>query len=380
MKKLVLFVMFLAPAWAARAGDVGATKFEAVPQGEGQEITEMVDLTNKLLDQRYGAATGETMARRAVHPKAHGCVKADFTINPDIPEKYRVGLFATPGKSYKAWVRFSNATAIVRPDVNDKKADSRGMAIKVMGVEGDTLMNEPGGKTQDFLLINQPMFAFPNVHEYLEFTRIQFANKEDARLFFAPQTLTDARKKIGGIVARIGGMHIANPLDAPYFSASPFLFGPDRAAKFAARPRNAPANPSLPDSPSTDYLREAMKKSLSITEGSPAVFDFQVQLRPDGLSPMDADYPIESANDEWKAKGDGSAAYQNVATIAIHQQDFDTPLQNTECEHLVFTPWHGLAAHQPLGGINRLRRQVYIGSSTHRADHREPTDYPKWPF
>jgi hypothetical protein len=116
-----------------------------------------------------------------------------------------------------------------------------------MGVEGETLMNEPGGKTQDFLLINQPMFAFPNVHEYLEFTRIQFANKEDVRPFFAPQTLTDARKKIGGIVQKIATMHIANPLDAPYFSASAFLLGPENAAKFAARPRGAPANPSLPD-------------------------------------------------------------------------------------------------------------------------------------
>jgi hypothetical protein len=277
-------------------------------------------------------------------------------------------------------VRFSNATAIVRPDVNDKRADSRGMAIKVMSVEGDTLMNEPGGKTQDFLLINQPMFAFPNVHEYLEFTRIQFANKEDVRPFFAPQTLTDARKKIAGIVQRIATMHMANPLDVPYFSASPFLFGPDKAVKFAARPRNAPANSPLPEFHSTDYLREAMKKSLNITEGEPAVFDFQVQLRPDDLAPMDAGYPIESANDEWKPKADGTAAYQNVATITVHQQNFDTPLQNTECEHLAFTPWHGLTSHQPLGGINRLRRQVYIASSTHRADHREPTDYPKWPF
>ena len=147
------------------------TKFEEVPTVEAGEIAELVDLTHKLLEQRYGAGTGETMTRRAVHPKVHGCVKADFIVNADIPEKYRVGLFATPGKSYKAWIRFSNATAVVRPDVNDNKAASRGMAIKVMGIEGDTLMSEPGGKTQDFLLINQPMFAFPNVHEYLELTR-----------------------------------------------------------------------------------------------------------------------------------------------------------------------------------------------------------------
>lgn len=380
MNRLILIAMFMVPLCAARADEIAPTRFEAAAPGEAQEIAEQVDLTHKLLEQRYGAASGDTMARRAVHPKAHGCVKADFTVNADIPEAYRVGLFATPGKTYKAWVRFSNATAIIRPDINDKKADSRGMAIKVLGVEGDTLMSEPGGRTQDFLLINQPMFAFPNVHEYLEFTRIQFANKEDVRAFFAPQNMTPARAKIAGIVQTIAATQIANPLETAYFSASPFLFGPDRVVKFAARPRNAPPVTAPPQSPATDYLREAMKQSLSIAGGQGVVFDFQAQLRPDGLKPDDPDYPIESANDEWKPKANGAAAFQNVATIAIRQQDFDTPLQNTECEHLVFTPWHGLKAHQPIGGINRLRREVYLASSTQRAGHREPTDYPKWPF
>lgn len=73
------------PICVTRAADVGVTKFEAVPQGETQEIDEMVDLTHKLLARRYGDATGETMARRAVHPKAHGCVKADYTVNADSP-------------------------------------------------------------------------------------------------------------------------------------------------------------------------------------------------------------------------------------------------------------------------------------------------------
>jgi hypothetical protein len=93
---------------------------------------------------------------------------------------------------------------------------------------------------------------------------------------------------------------------------------------------------------------------------------------------MDASFPVEIANKAWAA--DGAAPWRNVATIVIPPQNFDAPLQNTECEHLVFTPWHGLVEHQPIGGINRLRRDVYIASSKHRADHREPTDYPQWPF
>lgn len=382
MSRLPLLVLTaLLPAFAARAGDFPATKFEAVPQGESAQIAEMVQLTGKLLEQRYGAGAGETMARRAVHPKAHGCVKADFTVNADLPQKYRVGVFATPGKTYQAWIRFSNATAVLAPDVNDKKADSRGMAIKLMGVEGDTLLDEPGGKTQDFLLINQPMFAFPNVAEYLAFTRIQVEKKDNSKEIF-PVFLnppTPERLRIVNIVTKvIQPTQLASPLDATYFSAAPFLLGKDRVAKFSARPRN-PANPSLtPDSPGKDYLREALAERLGRPGSDPVVFDFQAQARPDGLQPTDEAFPIETANIEWKS--DDAAKFENVAVISIRPQDFSQPLQASECEHLVFTPWHGLADHQPLGGINRLRREVYIASAKRRAETREPTGYPRWPF
>ncbi len=379
-----LLISFSATPWAAmaNAGEYPATTLETVPKDEAAQIAEQVALTGKLMELRYGAGAGETMARRAVHPKAHGCVKARFTVNSDLPEKFRVGVFATPGKSYPAWIRFSNATAVIAPDVNDKKADSRGMAIKLLGVEGETLIEEPGGKTQDFLLINQPMFAFPDVAEYLAFTRIQLDKKDNAKetfpVFLNPPT--PERMKIFQILTQvIQPTQLANPLDADYFSGSPFLFGKDHAAKFAARPRNA-AKPSLtPDNPSTDYLREALQHSLKGPEARPVVFDFQVQLRPDGLQPLDPDYPIEVANMEWKPKADGAASYQNVATIVIDPQDIDNPLQATECEHLVLTPWHGLKEHRPLGGINRLRRDVYIASAKRRAQTAEPTGFPRWP-
>jgi hypothetical protein len=52
-------------------------------------------------------------------------------------------------------------------------------------------------------------------------------------------------------------------------------------------------------------------------------------------------------------------------------------LRITECEHLVFTPWHGLVEFQPLGGINRLRLGVYTASSQYRAQAREPSGFPE---
>lgn len=130
-------------------------------------------------------------------------------------------------------------------------------------------------------------------------------------------------------------------------------------------------NARAPENPGTDYLREAMKKSLDIASGKPAFFDFQVQLRADKY------LPVEDATAEWP---EAIAPFQNVATIRIERQNFDHPYQITECEHLVFTPWHGLRAHQPIGGINRLRRDVYAASSKFRARQSEPSDFPRWPW
>jgi hypothetical protein len=59
--------------------------------------------------------------------------------------------------------------------------------------------------------------------------------------------------------------------------------------------------------------------------------------------------------------------YLDVARIIIPpHQDVDSPDAQESCDNLVFTPWHSLAAHQPVGGINRLRLDVYRTSAMHR--------------
>jgi hypothetical protein len=372
--KLAVLLSISVLCWQGAAGaqetpdgtgaSTAPTAFETVPPGEADQISEVISLTRQLLQQRYP----EGMARRAVHPKDHGCVKASFTINPDIPDNYRVGLFATPGKTYDAWIRFSNATPLLAPDIGPRGPDSRGMAIKVMGVEGQTLLGDPSAKTQDFLLINLPGFAFPNVAEYLAVTRLQVANHDDISAFFTPPLSPD-RLKTAAVVKQISMTKVGNPLDIRYFSASAFLFGSDRVAKFGVTPRN-PGGAPVPDHPDPNYLREAMLKTLDQPFGDPTVFDFQVQLRTNDL------LPIEDATAAWS---EAAAPFQNVATITIPKQNFDIPYQVTECEHLAFTPWHGLTIHQPLGGINRLRLGVYTASSQFRAQPKEPHGFPKWP-
>jgi hypothetical protein len=351
---------------AADTGQPASAAVEVIPEAESGQIGEIVDLTLQLLQQRYG----DNLARRGVHPKDHGCVKANLVVNADLPKAYQRGVFAVPGKSYDAWVRFSNATGTVGSDVAPNGANSsRGMAIKLMGVSGEPLLPQPGAITQDFLLINQPMFAFANVAEYLELTRLQVLHHDDnSKIFPALFANPNADKaETARIVQGIAQTSMGSPVESRYFSASPFLFGPDAVAKFGVTPRNPGSSP-VPPNPPANYLRDALRKSLDVNTGKPAVFDFQVQLRTaDNLS-------IENASAQWP---ESAAPFQTVGTLTIPTQDFDNPLRITECEHLVFTPWHGIAEHRPLGGINRLRLGVYKASSQRRAEAHEPSGFPR---
>ena len=111
--------------------------------------------------------------KRQAHPKMHGCVQATFAVRDDVPPELQQGIFATKGVTYRAWVRFSNAFGIE----HDLKFENRGMAIKVLDVEGERLLPhiEPFSfehDTQDFVLSTHDAFPLPNVkqHDYAEFS------------------------------------------------------------------------------------------------------------------------------------------------------------------------------------------------------------------
>jgi hypothetical protein len=63
-----------------------------------------------------------------------GTAEAQFRVSPDLPEDLSFG-FLQPGKSYKAIVRFSNASSEFSAD--DSKPDLRGVAIRVVTELGD---------------------------------------------------------------------------------------------------------------------------------------------------------------------------------------------------------------------------------------------------
>jgi len=362
-----------------------SNELEKIPPNEEAGIDSVAALTVKLLERRYAA---EPRVLRGVHPKDHGCVEALFTVAKTLAPEHRVGVFQQPGQRFRAAIRFSNAAPLVMPDTPpvmqggkpvigpDGKPmlghDSRGMAIKLYDVSGPRLLPDDGERTQDFLMINQPVFAFANVEDYEALNQVIFRDKEVPDAFFQRMASTDKKisdraKATRAIVGQIKSLTFPpsfqappmSPLDNSYFGAAPFLFGEGRAMKFCAVPVN-PATGAPGDVSERDYLRAAMLKRMSEAKGKDICFDFKIQVRTAAQLADRIETEIEDVCTLW------NDPFVTVARITIPAQVFDAPERREFCEKLVYTPWHGLEAHRPLGGINRLRKKVYEASANHR--------------
>jgi hypothetical protein len=251
-----------------------------------------------------------------------------------------VGVFAAPA-TYKAWVRFSNANGAAQPDV---QRDIRGMAIKLEGVPGDKLSDEPDcAENQDFLLISTDVFLCDNVQTFDGMVgAIQGSLWSKLRYFAC---------NLGVVWRLIGAFKVfANPLAIRYFSSTPYLLG-EHPVKYCATPVAPQAQP-VPDHPTDNFLREAMAVQLS-KQAAEFVFGIQRQTDPKRM-------PVEDASVQWD---EAASPFEAVATLRILAQNFDTPERNRQGEDMRFSPWHCLAAHRPLGSINRARRVVYHGIS-----------------
>lgn len=308
---------------------------ESVPANEVLTIQQIAQIVEENI--RTEAKNGS--AHRDAHFKAHGCVKAQFRVLL-LPSEMSIGIFAE-AREYPAWIRYSNGSGKVQ---DDSVGDGRGMAIKLMGVE----RSQSG--TQDFVMVNHPVFFVKNAADYIEFQKA-LAQDNPVKFFFpGPNPLNFRLHELATVLA-IRNKKVNNPLGTQYWSATPYRFG-DTAMKFSARPCDKTIDSLSTKTASPNFLRENMQKHL---DHDGACFDFMVQLRK-----HPAEMPIEDPTIEWNEK---DSPFVSVAKITIPSQQFNTPEQRKFCEDLSFTPWHAVFEHQPLGGINRVRKVVYETSS-----------------
>ena len=300
--------------------------------------------------------------RRDAHPKHHAVVRGELVVPADVPEDLKHGVFATPGR-VPAWIRFSNGAPLAGPD---RRRDQRGCAIKLVGVPGPKLLDsEREAVTQDFLLASAKCFFLRDASDYVGFARAA-AKKPAFRVLAFFFGWNPWKWRGHEFRALVGGLTRARDLlSLSYWSQVPYQLGP-HVVKYALTPIDPP--PLLPDSRSPDFLRERLASHLA---AHPARFAFSIQRRRNPGT-----MPIEDATVEWPLT---DAPLERVATLEIEPQRFDSPEQMALAEHLSFTPWHSLPAHEPIGSINRMRREVYEAVSAHRHKRngvirREPTN------
>jgi catalase len=335
-----------------------ADSVEVIPSDEVDDIRLAIQTLEKVLK---GSREQSGQYQSDVHVKVHGCATADFRVLPNLPAELAQGIFAEE-RTFSAVVRFSNSASQPKPDF---VPDGRGMTIKLLEVEGERLFSEDNGaRTQDFVMVNHPVFFAGNVKDFLRFENVLAATKQE-KLATAKEAFTGRdwnplnwhwREVLTTI--QIAAHLPAHPASNTYFSMAPIRFG-----KYVAKYRAKPAGDlhgsfvdlvaKLGQQP--DALRMILEETLRSQQ---LLFEFQVQLRTSAQT-----MPVEDATVQWP---ENESPYRTVALLLIPRQETNTEEQKAVCKQLSFNVWHAVADHRPLGGVNRLRREAYPISAAWR--------------
>jgi hypothetical protein len=297
---------------------------------------------------------------RGFHAKSHGCLKGRLVVLPlakrTVDAKFEIesrdtlrGIFKEE-REYQILARFSNGLGFKQPDSD---ADVRGLAIKVLGVEGERVPPvpshpDPEQHTQDFIMTNNPTQLTSTAEEFMQFGEGQHSLGAGHLL-----------KKWRSFMVVLRTMRdIESLVNEQYWSDAPIRLG-KRAIKYSAVPCSKGAGTK---DRGENYLTEELRNYAATHT---ICFGFAVQFQLDPVK-----QPIEDALIEWE---EDDTPFIPVAEIHFPPQQ----LKETQgCEDLRFTPWHALAEHRPLGNMNRGRRGVYDASQRHRyASFTEPNEH-----
>jgi len=303
-------------------------------------------------------------AVRGVHAKGHGIVRGRVRVHGDLPRDYAQGLFATPAE-FDAVLRFSTAPGDI---LDDAVSSPRGIALKLLDVPGERL---PGaeGHDQDFLMVNGPVFGAPTPAKFAKNLKLLAATTDKAEgakaaLSAVLRTVESAIEAVGGsssLVTQLGGAPEVHPLGETYFSQTAFRYG-DHIAKFSLAPVSHGLTERTGDKVNVHDRPDALREDVGevmVEQGG--TWELRVQLCAD-LEAM----PVEDPTVEWDEK---QSPFVAVATLSVDPQlSWTHGVSEAQEDVLAFSPWHGVAAHQPLGAINRARKPVYEFSSGYRGD------------
>jgi hypothetical protein len=313
--------------------------------------TERFERFAKQLRELQESRRRDGLTPRALHAKAHVGAVGQLAV-PELPERLRVALFATPG-TWPLYARFSNGSGVPQ---HDGVPDIRGVALKLVGVPGRKLI--PGlqdCKTQDFLFIQVPSIAFRSPDEFVTFVRI--AAKGQALLL--PRLIGALGwSRTLAVIKNLASMpKVSSLATARFYTAAAIRFG-GTAAKLALFP-TAPAQGRR-----SGALRDELVARLS---AGPVEYSLRAQLFVD-----DATTPVEDVSVTWPEE---KSPFVEIGRVTLPRQEVQSA-RGKEIEALVerlsFDPWHALEELRPLGAVMRARAPAYRESVMARNAAAEP--------
>ena len=292
---------------------------------------------------------------RASHGKMHGAAVGELHVLPNLPPWLRQGLFAEVAR-YPVVARLANVPGEI---ASDAVATQRGFSFKVIGVPGAMLPEHAGEVTQDFVLDSGDRFAAGTARQFLANHRVlehgpQIPDRVKAAASSVARAGNAALEAVGAGSAMLDffGHPRVHPLAEAYFSQAPLRFG-DYIAKLAVVPVGPAQRALVDDAPDTARDPDALRTAtVGYLRDHAAEFDVRVQLCTD-LDRM----PVEDASVAWPEE---ASPYQTVARLRFPRQEAFSPERRAYVDAaLSFCVSHSLAAHRPLGSINRARRRAY---------------------
>ena len=170
---------------------------------------------------------------------------------------------------------------------------------------------------------------------------------------------------VGGMSVKLKGMAgepQRHPLGETCYTQTPFLYG-----RYMAKFSLAPVSPALlalsgaAIGNDEDAQRAAIGAFFGDMAAAAAEWELRVQLCVDAER-----MPIEDASVAWPEE---LSPYRAVARLSLPRQrawdDYASPQLEDE---IAFDPWNCLAAHRPLGAINRARKEVMAVSRMRRSE------------
>ncbi len=379
-------------------------------QDERKYYDLLLEQVKKRMDNLY---KNSQRALRDTHTKTHAGVKATLEIF-DIDEdgikqelskrssiaasqlngiSIKQGLLAK-AKQYPVWLRFANGRTKVE---NDYVSDTRSMAVKVMGVEGERLGQSHESNTQDIIVQNAEIFFIKTIKNYYGFFGAIATWEPSALLWLfahpkqlsALKTITSRNPKSllserywSGSAYGLGLNPNFDPLQpgvvpVKYPAVVKYAFTPvasqaphsrlaiesrsesDRdRAKATAKSSNQPDN----------YYRDELIAALAKPDAC-YCWDFGIQFQTN---------PKMSIDDVTIVWEESESPFFTVGRLTVQHQIINFDKQFDFIENLRISPWNGLAVHRPVGALNRLRSFVYPVVASYRHQKRglvyqEPT-------